>query len=151
MINLQIDLPYQNLLDEKPIFACASEVIRLERPENHIELTLVITNDVTLTELNSRHLGIDAPTDVLAFPADEFDPDEQLTYIGDVILSYPRAHAQAELAGHPVQNEICLLVVHGVLHLLGYDHFSAAEKAVMWQKQADILASLNIEIKQLPE
>lgn len=151
MINLQIDTPYRQFLDEQSILTCAHALIMAERPNNEVELTLVVTSDETLAELNSQHLNIPTPTDVLAFPAEEFDPDDQLTYIGDVVLSYPRAQAQAEIAGHPVKNEVCLLVVHGILHLLGYDHDNETNKAEMWKKQAEVLAGLNIEIKQLPE
>ncbi len=151
MINLQIETPYNPWIDQQSLLACARQVIARENPGSEIELTLVVTSDETLRDLNSQHLGIDSPTDVLAFPADEFDPDTQMTYIGDVIISFPRAQAQAETAGHPAQNELCLLVVHGILHLVGYDHDTDENKAAMWKTQAEILASLNIEIKQLPE
>ena len=75
------------------------------------------------------YLGIDGPTDVLSFPASEMDPETGVHYIGDILISIPRAQAQADAAGHPLEAEVQLLVVHGVLHLLGHDHAQAEEKA----------------------
>jgi probable rRNA maturation factor len=106
------------------------------------DLTIVIGGDVQLHELNRQFLGVDAPTDVLSFPADDTDPDSGERYLGDVLISYPRAAAQAASAGHAVQDELQLLVVHGVLHLLGFDHAVPAEKTRMWEIQAQVLNSL---------
>jgi probable rRNA maturation factor len=92
-------------------------------------------------------LGIDAPTDVLSFSAQEdggpfVAAPEAGGYLGDVILSYPRAVEQARERGHSTEQELDLLIVHGILHLLGYDHASEGEKAVMWAQQEAILESL---------
>ncbi len=108
------------------------------------EVTLVLTDDEGIRALNRDFLGLDAPTDVLSFGAQEDSgpfvaAPEMGGYLGDVIVSYPRAVAQAEEHGHPVQQELNLLVVHGVLHLLGYDHADEEEKAVMWARQEAIL------------
>ena len=107
-----------------------------------VEMTVVLTDDEQVAALNRQYLEIDAPTDVLSFPTGETDPESGDLYLGDVIISYPRALAQAEAAGHPVEAELQLLVVHGVLHLLGHDHAEEAEQAAMWAVQAEILASL---------
>ncbi|MEW5870482.1 MAG: rRNA maturation RNase YbeY [Chloroflexota bacterium] len=115
------------------------------------EVTLVLSDEAQLHELNRQFLGVDAPTDVLAFPAGEVDPDSQALYLGDVIISYPRAQAQAASAGHTLEAELQLLVVHGTLHLLGYDHASPEEKVAMWAVQADILHQLGVTIAALPE
>lgn len=106
------------------------------------DLTIVISDDAQLHELNRQFLGVDAPTDVLSFPSDGTDPDSGERYIGDILISYPRAVAQAASAGHAIQDELQLLVVHGVLHLLGFDHAVPAEKNHMWDIQAQVLASL---------
>ena len=108
-------------------------------------LTIVLTDDAQLRELNRDYLGIDAPTDVLSFPSSETDPDSGAPYLGDIILSIPRAEAQAKAAGHPLADEAQLLVVHGVLHLLGHDHAKVRDKAKMWKAQAEILKSLGLE------
>ena len=108
------------------------------------DITLVLTGDSQLHELNRDYLGVDAPTDVLSFPASETDPDTGTPYLGDILLSLPRADKQARAAGHPLADEAQLLVVHGVLHLLGHDHGTAREKAKMWKAQAEILERLGL-------
>ena len=110
-------------------------------------LTLVITDDKSIQDLNRHFLGRDAPTDVLAFAAQEeagpfVASPEAKEYLGDVIVSYPRAQEQAEQLGHPEEKEMNLLIVHGILHLLGYDHATPEEKAIMWSRQEAILQKL---------
>ena len=110
------------------------------------DLSLVLTDDDQLRALNMQFLGIDAPTDVLSFPAGEVNPETELPYLGDVIISYPRARLQAVEGGYPVEDELQLLAVHGVLHLLGRDHAEETEKVVMWAEQSAILAQLGCSI-----
>jgi probable rRNA maturation factor len=115
------------------------------------DLTVVLTDDVQLQELNRDYLNVDAPTDVLSFPASETDPETGRRYLGDMLISVPRAGEQARAVGHTLEAEVQLLIVHGTLHLLGHDHAEAAEKARMWQAQAEVLAGLGlseIEIKE---
>ena len=114
-------------------------------------LSIVLTDDKRLRQLNRDYLGIDAPTDVLSFPASESDPDTGSPYLGDILISIPRAKAQAKAAGHPLESEAQLLVAHGVLHLLGHDHVKPREKAKMWKAQAEILKSLGLGMLQIRE
>lgn len=110
-------------------------------------LTLVLTDDEALRTLNQTFLDIDAPTDVLSFGGEAPDfviPPDADVYLGDVVISYPRAQAQARAASHSIQQELALLVVHGVLHLLGYDHVRPEDQAEMWKRQADILTLLGL-------
>jgi probable rRNA maturation factor len=122
----------------------AAAVLQYVAPtsDTSFELTIVVSDDAQLQALNRQFLDIDAPTDVLSFPADEPNPDSDGRYLGDVVISLARASAQAEAAGHAAIDELRLLVVHGVLHLLGHDHAEADEKAVMWALQSAILAQL---------
>ena len=115
------------------------------------ELTIVLTDDARLHELNRDYLGVDAPTDVLSFPASETDPETGARYIGDILISVPRAQAQADTGAYPLESEVQLLVVHGVLHLLGHDHAQAKEKARMWKAQAEILERLGLGQIQIRE
>jgi probable rRNA maturation factor len=115
------------------------------------DLTIVLTDDAQLHELNRDYLGIDAPTDVLSFPASETDPENARRYLGDILISVQRANEQARAAGHALAAEVQLLAVHGTLHLLGYDHAEADEKARMWKAQAEVLERLglsDIEIRE---
>ena len=100
--------------------------------------------------LNLQFLDIDAPTDVLSFPANFTNPDTDIPYLGDVLISFPRAETQANSAGHNVMAEIQLLVVHGILHLLGHDHAEQSEKTIMWNAQKDIILQLGLGELKIP-
>jgi len=115
------------------------------------ELTVVLTSEAEIHELNRRHLGIDASTDVLAFPGGTTDPDSGLAYLGDVIIAVPVAERQAEAAGHAVQDELALLAVHGVLHLLGHDHKDRASRARMERATRSALRRMGINLGPPPE
>lgn len=119
-----------------------------------VEVAVVLADDETLQELNRRYRGVDAPTDVLAFPNESRGPFAGVTgqprYLGDVIISYPCAEQQAAEAGHSVQAELQLLAVHGILHLLGYDDKEEPDRARMWAAQQAILHSLGVAVN-LPE
>lgn len=108
------------------------------------DLTVMLTGDSRIQVLNRDFLGKDTPTDVLSFPADEPDPQTGRRYLGDVIVSLPRAIEQAGERGHSIEAEVQLLVVHGVLHLVGHDHAEAGEKARMWAAQAEVLNRLGV-------
>lgn len=147
-----ISTPASQGPDAVDIERCAQAALLFENAPPDTSLAIVITGDDQLQALNRQFLGIDAPTDVLSFPAgeNELDPDTGEVYLGDVLISYPRAWAQAEAGGHPVKEELRLLVVHGVLHLLGYDHARPEEKTAMWAAQAEILGRLGTKL-QPPE
>ena len=108
------------------------------------DLSIVLTDDRQLHELNREYLDIDAPTDVLSFPASETDPETARRYLGDILISVPRAAKQAQTAGHTLEAEVQLLIIHGTLHLLGYDHAGDEEKAQMWKAQAEVLERLGL-------
>ena len=115
------------------------------------DITIVLTDDAQLHELNREYLGVDAPTDVLSFPASETDPETGTPYLGDILISIPRAIGQAQAAGHSLEAEVQLLVVHGTLHLLGHDHAEAQEKARMWQAQAEVMSRLGLSHVKIQE
>jgi probable rRNA maturation factor len=122
----------------------ANTVLEQQSVKEDLILSIILTDDEKLHELNHDYLGIDAPTDVLSFPASELDPETGARYLGDILVSVPRAAEQAKAAGHDLAGEVQLLVVHGILHLLGYDHAEAEEKARMWAAQADVLERLGL-------
>ena len=151
MIHLVVEEPFKQELDWNFLEPSALAVLRHEGASDQVSLSIVIDGDEKLRELNQEYLGIDEPTDVLSFPAEEIDPETEDAYLGDVIISYPRAEAQAEAAGHPVESELELLVVHGVLHLLGYDHSSEGQKTAMWTAQKEILQNLGSRLSRYPD
>jgi probable rRNA maturation factor len=105
------------------------------------EICIVLSIDSYLNELNNKYSGVDAPTDVLSFPATDND-----NYLGDIILSTQYAVRTANKEGHSANEELQLLTVHGTLHLLGYDHRTPDEQKIMWDIQGEILSNLDIEI-----
>jgi probable rRNA maturation factor len=148
-VEVQIDERFQEQVQPEPLHRTALATLTHQRVEETCELAVVLTNDDALQALNRRHRGVDAPTDVLAFPDETRGPFVSAPgiprYLGDVIISVPRAKAQAAEAGHDVAAELQLLVVHGVLHLLGYDDVTEEQRAQMWAVQADILNALGVE------
>lgn len=147
MIHVEAEFPFPEQLLARAVDA----VLTHESESLDAELSIVLTDEARLHELNQEYLGIDAPTDVLSFPASETDPETGARYIGDVLISIPRAQSQADAAGHPLESEVQLLVVHGVLHLLGHDHAEAEEKARMWKAQSEILHRLGLGDIQIRE
>lgn len=142
MIYLQIDENLALPMAEELLEKAALATLQHEGVSDEVDLTVVISNDDTLHQLNLEFMGIDGPTDVLSFPAGIVDPDTGRTYLGDVIISLPRAEAQAPENGQSVEGEVLLLAVHGVLHLLGHDHAEPEEKERMWAAQAAVLSGL---------
>ncbi len=152
MINLRVSRLYKGMvLVEELINAVKTTVEYQGIQPDDVDIGIIVENDRKLRELNRNYLGIDAVTDVLSFALDEKDPENDRLYLGDVIISFPRAQAQSELAGHSVMDELDLLAVHGVLHLLGYDHAEPLAKEKMWDAQSEILGSMNVVINKWPE
>jgi probable rRNA maturation factor len=142
MINLEIKKEFQDLFESSSLKLVVSSTLRhLSVPEN-ASITILITTDQQIHQLNRDFRGVDTPTDVLAFPAGHRDPEDGTIYLGDVIISHPRASHQARQRGHPVIKEIQLLIIHGILHLLGYDHEDPEGKEQMWERQEFLLDQL---------
>jgi probable rRNA maturation factor len=122
-------------------------VLAHEQVSGDVSLSLLLTDDEQMRQLNRDFAGLDEPTDVLSFPVgDEMMPEELAGYLGDIAISMMKAERQAKKGGHTVTAELQLLVVHGVLHLLGYDHYDAEEKAAMWAAQRAVLEGLGVEV-----
>lgn len=148
-VNLRIASEYARKVHRPSLRQAVSVAFESAGRVQQGELTIVITDDEKIAELNRIYRGVDAPTDVLAFShADkagvplpfEGSPD----YLGDIVISYPRAAEQASAYGHPTEEELLLLVIHGTLHLLGYDHEQAPDEKEMWLIQNTALTKLGI-------
>ena len=116
-------------------------------------VTILVTDDEAVRKLNARYRGVDAPTDVLSFPAEEDDLPpglEEDPYLGDILIAYPYTAAQAGEEGHDLRDVLVLLAVHGALHLLGFDHDDAEHQAAMWDAQAAILQTLGVPAVVIP-
>ncbi len=141
MVNLQLDVPLPANI-RHAVQRAAQSALRHQGQAGDADASIRITDDDVLRTLNRSFMGIDAPTDVLSFPSGEVDPETGRTYLGDIAISYPRARRQAQSGGHETLHEMQLLAVHGILHLLGYDHATPEEKARMWRMQAEILHAI---------
>ena len=136
----------------------AQLVLRAERVDPDAELGLIFVDEATIADLNRRFLDTSGPTDVLAFPLDEDvpavgrDPDdggrgpgsatetnEPPTVLGDVVVCPSVAQHHADGAGTPLDDELALLVVHGVLHLLAYDHVDVGDAERMQRRERELL------------
>lgn len=117
-------------------------------PQTEVDITLV--DDAAIHELNRTYRGIDRPTDVLSFALDEgeeepeVDDDEIEHLLGDVIISAPTAVRQGEEYGHGLEREMTYLAVHGILHLLGYDHMEEKDKLIMRKREEEVLRRLDL-------
>jgi probable rRNA maturation factor len=142
-------------LDIEPIERAAQFTLLRHSLDEPCEVIIVISDDESLEALNRRFRGVPRPTDVLSFANETRGPfsggsAEFPNYLGDVVISVDRAMEQASAAGGSLMEELQVLTVHGVLHLLGHDHADSQEKEQMWDIQSEILRLLGVNIP-LPE
>jgi probable rRNA maturation factor len=149
-IKRNIGLP----VDKSWLENMVGKVLQAERITSSAEMGLLITDSQTVQKLNRIYRDEDQPTDVLAFqmtpdknqePEARFvSPPDGIKHLGEVVISYPQAAKQARERGREVIQELALLIVHGVLHLLGYDHEKPEEEKKMRDRQKEILSSLDL-------
>ncbi len=123
----------------------ALATFNLQQISKPVSVNVLISNNQFLRKLNHKYRGFDRSTDVLAFPMDENVAGLE-GHIGDIAISLEAASKQAREARHSVNSELQLLVVHGCLHLLGYDHENEDEKKEMWAAQTSVLYKVSTEI-----
>ena len=118
----------------------------LEQEARTGDLTILVDTPEHIRTLNREFRHVDRVTDVLSFPAWEGEISLSADgYLGDIMICYARAQEQAEEYGHSLERELSFLTVHGVLHLLGYDHMTEADETVMRSRQTDILNRLGVK------
>lgn len=149
VVDLQIAAEFSGQLAAERLVA-AARITLADEGRHRAEVCVVLTRDEEMKDLNRTYRGLDEPTDVLSFSAQEGqgsfvvgDPKAGV-YLGDIVIAYPYARRQAEAQGHDVDMELNLLVIHGVLHLLGYDHTEVEEEARMWDRQRQLLRLLSV-------
>ncbi len=139
------------------------EALKVAFPKGDCQVGVVIADDATVRRLNREYRGLDEPTDVLAFafnypghylgegkaPVTQENagswvsqPDSPES-LGEVVLSLPQAERQAQEHGHSLKQEVALLLVHGVLHLLGYDHLQPSEERIMKARETELLSRVS--------
>jgi probable rRNA maturation factor len=146
-INVIVEKGFGRRVRADWLTAIAEAVLDTENADPNVEMGVLITGQAQIEDLNRRYLQADHATDVLSFPMlenlpgapDFVTPPGKTVPIGEVIISYPQADIQAAEHRHPVKREIAILLIHGTLHLLGYDHDIAARKKKMRQREAVLL------------
>ena len=169
-IDISVDEPYQQELSEVWLRTVMETALVEALPQGEpAQVGLVVTDDKTVQELNRQFRGLDEVTDVLSFSAshsghwegdpqesDEASPEsvdsEELNFVlppgepsplGEVIISFPQTIRQAQERNGPVKQELALLIIHGVLHLVGYDHMEPEDEAQMQAKERSALAAVS--------
>jgi len=153
--DIQIGFEYESLLDD-----CVRATLESFNCPYETEVDIVLTGNEGIRDMNRRYRGMDSETDVLSFPMIEyvspacfdsvknksgfFDLGTKELLLGDIMISVDKAYGQAEAYGHSREREFAFLAVHGVLHLLGYDHGTEEEQKVMEEMQEGILEKLGI-------
>lgn len=156
-INVLIEEGLEAAADAGWLQRIVEATLNAENAPPGVEISLVITGQERIQGLNREYRGADRPTDVLSFALSEekageeaeafIGPPDGLLHLGEVIISYPQADIQAREQGHSVNREIAVLVIHGVLHILGYDHEKLEDEAVMQAREKQVLAGLEKEIR----
>lgn len=154
---LEVDEELTNIIDEIIDYALKDEQVLIP-----YEVSVIYVDNESIREINEETRGIDKATDVLSFPMLDYDHgkvfkdcyvgyefsqidlNEGNLVLGDIVLSLERAKEQSEDFGHSFQREVCYLIIHSILHLLGYDHMEEDEKKVMRAREEEILSKFEI-------
>jgi probable rRNA maturation factor len=145
-VNLQLQLEPALVLPEHRLVEAVGWVLAEHRVAPGTGISLVITTDEEMRRFNRQFRGVDTTTDTLSFPADPPPIPEEEPYLGDLILALPYIERQAAAEQHSMLDELILAIIHGTLHLLGYDHDTAERQAAMWAVQEKALAAMAIDI-----
>jgi len=148
MVEIHLPLFYRIFITNRICSNAINAALEIRTFKNPPDLSLVFTTNRKIRKLNKEYRKIDSPTDVLSFPSDEKTEDSHV-YIGDIVISIPRVISQARQHHHTIESEIVLLIIHGTLHLLGYDHIDEKSKKEMWKMQDLALKKLNIPLGTL--
>ena len=152
-VDIQIDDRFAGEVDPALIERAVAAALAAEAVAGSVELSVLVTDDDELHRLNRDYRGVDAPTDVLSFgdeeevdaPSGFVRPPDAPRYLGDLAISYQRVTAQAAEYGHSNERELAFLTVHGVLHLLGYDHERGeADAALMRAREEAAMEQLGL-------
>ena len=147
LITVQVDEQFEGKVDADALHRLAIAVLQAERRRGPLELGIVVTTDDEVHSLNRQYLGHDYETDVISFGMEDemgeeiefLTPEERPEYLGDVVISYDRAAEQGPEYGHTPKREVALLMVHGLLHLLGYDDMDEESRARMHARQDELV------------
>ena len=144
-MNYQITNLTEEKIDENDLVKVIEKVSELLGIENSI-VSIVLVDNEYIHKINKEYRNVDKETDVIsfAFMDDETNPESVITDLGEIYISLEKAHSQSEEYGHSFKRELCFLLTHGLLHLLGYDHMTEEDEKEMFGLQEEVLNSLGI-------
>ena len=131
--------------------ACINNIVEALGIKEPVEISLVVTNDESIKKLNAEYRGIDEPTDVLSFSMNTMEnikepqfltPPDKIRHLGEIVISYEKARVQARDYKHTIRKELFNLILHGVLHLLGYDHEESNDEKKMGKEAAKVTENI---------
>ncbi len=137
MINVIFD-EFENKAIKKNFIKKIAEYVLRELEKSDLEITILIVSNQKITQLNKQYRNNDYSTDVLSFNIDYEDQDSGYKYLGDVVISGEKAIEQSIEIGHDIERELAILIIHGILHLIGYDHESYEDREIMFETQDQI-------------
>ena len=144
--NLYGDVKKFDFSVRKVISSVLRTVKKIESLNNEHIMSIILVDNKKIHEINLEYRNIDRPTDVISFAAIDSSSNRELGYeLGDIYISIDKVYEQAEAYNHGVMREFAFLVIHGTLHLLGYDHIEYDEEQVMFKKQDEVLSILGIK------
>jgi probable rRNA maturation factor len=151
-LSIRIEKPFVGLVSKQWLRRVVKLTLANAGISSQVELGLVIAGDETVHELNRSYRSVDRTTDVISFALSErkektesfVTPPDDVLHLGEVIISYPQTKRQAEEQHHPLERELALLVAHGVLHLLGYDHALPEQEKKMKAMESRVLDAIEV-------
>ncbi len=150
MISITVRKPYQKFVNKRQIKTTVESALAHLLHGKMVDLSILICSDEEILKINSRYRNIHQATDVLSFESDEVSPETETPHLGDILISYDSAFDHSIRYSQDVSVEILVLLIHGILHLVGFDHSTIDSKEQMWKKQYEIHRLLDISIDQLP-
>jgi probable rRNA maturation factor len=155
-VNVVVPRGLGRKIDSKLIRGVVEGALRKESWEQPATLDVIFVTDDEIRDINARLRGIDEVTDVLSFPVVELRPEQgsvsdffvlppdSTPHLGDVVISFARVESQADEAGHSLQRELAFLTLHGVLHILGYDHETDEQRRRMRRREEEVLVEAGL-------
>lgn len=139
----KVDVEIRELSDAEKFMNFAIEYLQLD----NVIFNVIIVDNAEIHQINKEYRGIDRATDVISFALEDDDTFIKLDkrVLGDIYISIDKAREQSECYGHSLLRELCFLIIHGILHLLGYDHMNEKEEKVMFELQERILDAYGIK------
>jgi probable rRNA maturation factor len=150
MISIIVRKPYLKHVNKHQLITTAELALNYLRCGDPVDLAILICSNEEISRINFNYRNIYQATDVLSFESFEVNPDSGSYHLGDIVISYDFVIEHSHRFSHDASVELFVLLIHGILHLCGFDHASENDKKEMWTKQYEIHRLLNISVEHLP-